>query len=80
MRILRSSLISQDCQSGSIGQSSPGGPGIKVASSHDMHSENSFVCHLLLFVVFPCLSSLYDRRHRPLYGNISYEGSGMIPG
>ena len=26
------------------------------------------------------LSSLYDRRHRPLNGNISYEGSGMIPG
>ena len=49
--IFVSSLISQDCQSGSIGQSSPGGPGIKVASSHDMHSENSFVCHLLLFVV-----------------------------
>ena len=23
------------------------------------------------------LSSRYDRRHRPLYGNISYEGSGM---
>ena len=25
-------------------------------------------------------SSPYDRRHRPLYGNISYEGSGMILG
>ena len=30
--IFVSSLISQDCQSGSIGQSSPGGPGIKVVS------------------------------------------------
>ena len=29
-----------------------------------------------------CLSfaSPYDRRHRPFYGNISYEGSGMILG
>ena len=25
-------------------------------------------------------SSPYDRRHRPLYSNISYEGSGMILG
>ena len=26
------------------------------------------------------LSSLYDRRHRPLFGNTSYEGSDMILG
>ena len=36
--------ISKDCQSGSIVQSSPGGPGIKVAGFHGMLSENSFVC------------------------------------
>ena len=31
-----------------MGQSSPGGPGIKVVSFHDMHSENGFVCRLSL--------------------------------
>ena len=41
------SLISQDCQSGSIDQSSPGGPGIKLVSFHDMYSDNSFVCGCL---------------------------------
>ena len=59
MRILRLSfdlsLICQDCQSGSIGQSSQGGPGIKVVSFHDMHSENSYVC-CFSFVVGHCLS------------------------
>ena len=56
--IFDESLISQDCQSGSIGQSSPGGPGIKVVSFHDMHSEISFavVCFCLVFVVGHCLS------------------------
>ena len=45
--------------SGSIGQSSPGDPGIKVVNFHDMHSENSFVCRLCrlsLFVVCRCWS------------------------
>ena len=28
-----------------------GGPGIKVVSFHDMHSENSFVCRLLSLVI-----------------------------
>ena len=40
------SLISLDCQSGSIGQTSPGAPSIKLICFHDMHSENSFVCCL----------------------------------
>ena len=44
--------------SGSIGQSSPGGPGIKVVNFHDMHSENSFVCRCLLFVFVGRLSLL----------------------
>ena len=35
---------------------------------------------ILFFSLSLSLSSLYDRIHRPLYGNISYEGSGMIPG
>ena len=44
------SLISQDCQSGSIDQSSPGGPGIKLVSFHDMYSEKKGF--LSLFVLY----------------------------
>ena len=56
MRILRLSLINHWSVSGSVGQSSPGGPGIKVVGFHDMQSGNSFVCCCLSFVVVCCLS------------------------
>ena len=45
------------------------------------HSSWNFFLYLSLYLSLSLYSSsLYDRRHRPHYGNISYEGSGMILG
>ena len=51
-------MISQDCQSGSIGQSSPGGPSIKVVSFFCMLSF-VVVFRLTLFVICRCCSYVY---------------------